>query len=242
MAEKWQKTSGPPPSCSMKPKPFSALNHFTVPWVISFSFRAEGVPGGGPPVRDRRTDRRNREERQAGTTATSENECRGTTAIAGHCTWPAGISGSGVHSIEVEPPAVLAPEPTALGLDAVHPVGAELHGALGVEHRAAGGGHDLQAGPAHVRIELQRPGPGARVPGRQQVGRVADDERAVPRAHELLGGGGGVRLVVQRAAAVGVGQAGPAGAALRAHPRSVLTCTALNIVEWLPAPACRAAI
>src|SRR6476469_1208356 len=69
MAEKWQKTSGPPPSCSMKPKPFSALNHFTVPWVISFSFRAEGVPGGGPPVRDRRTDRRNREERQAGTTA-----------------------------------------------------------------------------------------------------------------------------------------------------------------------------
>ncbi len=31
IAEKWQKTSAPPPSCSMKPKPFSALNHYTVP-------------------------------------------------------------------------------------------------------------------------------------------------------------------------------------------------------------------
>jgi hypothetical protein len=31
IAEKWAKTSGPPPSCSMKPKPFSALNHLTVP-------------------------------------------------------------------------------------------------------------------------------------------------------------------------------------------------------------------
>src|SRR3954454_8662210 len=163
MAEKWQKTSGPPPSCSMKPKPFSALNHFTVPWVISFSFRAGGVPAGGSPSRDRRTDRRNREERQAETTATSENECRGTTAIVSHCTWRAGTSGSGGHPIEVDPPAVLAPEPAQLGLHAPHPVGAELHGALGVEHRAARGRHDLQAGPAHVRVELQRPRPGARV-------------------------------------------------------------------------------
>src|SRR3954454_13856281 len=82
MAEKWQKTSGPPPSCSMKPKPFSALNHFTVPWVISFSFRAGGVPGGGPPSRDRRTDRRNREERQAETTADGGKRGRSATAIA----------------------------------------------------------------------------------------------------------------------------------------------------------------
>ena len=31
IAEKWTKTSSPPPSCAMKPKPFSALNHLTVP-------------------------------------------------------------------------------------------------------------------------------------------------------------------------------------------------------------------
>src|SRR3954452_3215566 len=34
MAEKWTKTSAVPPSGVMKPKPFSPLNHFTVPCVI----------------------------------------------------------------------------------------------------------------------------------------------------------------------------------------------------------------
>src|SRR6266516_6926150 len=34
MAEKWTNTSAPPPSGEMKPKPFSLLNHFTVPCVI----------------------------------------------------------------------------------------------------------------------------------------------------------------------------------------------------------------
>src|SRR5581483_12204824 len=44
MFEKWAKTSGPPPSCSMKPKPFSALNHFTVPVVMSYLLRGQ-CPG-----------------------------------------------------------------------------------------------------------------------------------------------------------------------------------------------------
>src|SRR5919206_991857 len=34
MAEKWTNTSGPPPSTEMKPKPFSALNHFTTPCAM----------------------------------------------------------------------------------------------------------------------------------------------------------------------------------------------------------------
>ena len=36
----WTKTSPPPPSGSMKPKPFWVLNHFTFPVVIFASFRA----------------------------------------------------------------------------------------------------------------------------------------------------------------------------------------------------------
>src|SRR3954453_5893951 len=39
MFEKWAKTSGPPPSCSMKPKPFSELNHLTVPVAMSHLLR-----------------------------------------------------------------------------------------------------------------------------------------------------------------------------------------------------------
>src|SRR3954462_13342688 len=35
IAEKWAKTSAPPSSGLMKPKPLSALNHFTVPVVTS---------------------------------------------------------------------------------------------------------------------------------------------------------------------------------------------------------------
>src|SRR3978361_1350503 len=35
MALKWTKTSAPPPSTSMKPKPFSPLNHLTVPCAIT---------------------------------------------------------------------------------------------------------------------------------------------------------------------------------------------------------------
>ena len=34
MAVWWQKTSSPPSSCVMKPKPFASLNHFTVPVAI----------------------------------------------------------------------------------------------------------------------------------------------------------------------------------------------------------------
>src|SRR5215217_4741567 len=52
MAEKCTKTSGPPPSWAMKPKPFSALNHLTVPWgtvspseETSFGRRTARRPG-----------------------------------------------------------------------------------------------------------------------------------------------------------------------------------------------------
>src|SRR5215813_2678304 len=38
MAEKCTNTSDPPPSTVMKPKPFSALNHLTVPCAMSLSF------------------------------------------------------------------------------------------------------------------------------------------------------------------------------------------------------------
>src|SRR5215475_8618056 len=39
MAEKCTNTSDPPPSTVMKPKPFSALNHLTVPCAMFLSFR-----------------------------------------------------------------------------------------------------------------------------------------------------------------------------------------------------------
>src|SRR3954467_15097945 len=38
IALKWTKTSAPPPSWVMKPKPFSPLNHFTVPVATSVAF------------------------------------------------------------------------------------------------------------------------------------------------------------------------------------------------------------
>src|SRR4051795_508237 len=37
MDEKWTKTSAAPPSGVMKPKPFSPLNHFTVPCAMLLS-------------------------------------------------------------------------------------------------------------------------------------------------------------------------------------------------------------
>src|SRR5919107_4400679 len=48
MAEEWTKTSWPP-STAMKPKPFSALNHFTVPCATCApTFRACGRPPHRP--------------------------------------------------------------------------------------------------------------------------------------------------------------------------------------------------
>src|SRR6478735_6900875 len=44
MAEKCTKTSAPPPSCSMKPKPFSLLNHFTVPVATGRAFSVSEAP------------------------------------------------------------------------------------------------------------------------------------------------------------------------------------------------------
>jgi len=43
----WTKTSAPPPSCAMKPKPLSSLNHLTVPCAISLTF---GKSGAGRPA------------------------------------------------------------------------------------------------------------------------------------------------------------------------------------------------
>src|SRR5689334_17257283 len=47
-AEMWTNTSGPPPSGWMKPKPFCALNHFTVPMAKS---RLLHVGGSGASPR-----------------------------------------------------------------------------------------------------------------------------------------------------------------------------------------------
>ncbi|GAA0423955.1 hypothetical protein Aca07nite_22550 [Actinoplanes capillaceus] len=47
MAEKWTNTSAPPPSTVMKPKPLSALNHFTVPCAMLNS----PSENAGPPNR-----------------------------------------------------------------------------------------------------------------------------------------------------------------------------------------------
>src|SRR5918911_253960 len=44
MDEKWTKTSAPPPSGLMKPKPFSPLNHFTVPEAMSAPSQAVERP------------------------------------------------------------------------------------------------------------------------------------------------------------------------------------------------------
>src|SRR5690554_6997966 len=41
MAEKCTKTSLPPSACSMKPKPFSLLNHFTVPVAMLYCLSAK---------------------------------------------------------------------------------------------------------------------------------------------------------------------------------------------------------
>src|SRR4051794_17569098 len=46
MAEKWTNTSAPPPSTGMKPKPLSALNHFTVPCAMLNSPSESADPGG----------------------------------------------------------------------------------------------------------------------------------------------------------------------------------------------------
>src|SRR3954467_5956908 len=59
IAEKCTKTSGPPPSCSMKPKPFSALNHFTVPCAMGELFPSSrqvstnGEPQAASPLHQR---------------------------------------------------------------------------------------------------------------------------------------------------------------------------------------------
>src|ERR1700730_8121127 len=52
MAEKWTNTSAVPSSGAMKPKPLSALNHFTVPVAISSS-PLSAMPGATSPRRPR---------------------------------------------------------------------------------------------------------------------------------------------------------------------------------------------
>src|SRR3954451_12838333 len=56
MAEKWTNTSAPPPSTVMKPKPLSALNHFTVPCAMlnSPSENADPVNPGPMTVFEQR--------------------------------------------------------------------------------------------------------------------------------------------------------------------------------------------
>src|SRR3954453_18371802 len=56
MAEKWTNTSAPPPSTVMKPKPLSALNHFTVPCAMlnSPSENADPVKPGPMTVFEQR--------------------------------------------------------------------------------------------------------------------------------------------------------------------------------------------
>src|SRR5438876_10796812 len=55
MAEKWTKTSWPPPSTLMNPKPLSELNHLTVPCAtrISPCLRCVAAPRGTPAVNPR---------------------------------------------------------------------------------------------------------------------------------------------------------------------------------------------
>src|SRR5690606_14954657 len=61
IAEKWAKTSAPPSSGLMKPKPFSALNHFTVPVVmVSPSGSAARLAGAAATVFVRQTLERER--------------------------------------------------------------------------------------------------------------------------------------------------------------------------------------
>src|SRR5690242_18519919 len=67
MAEKWTKTSAVPPSGVMKPKPFSPLNHFTVPCAMfspdgcTYRRRKVTITGSlgrrGPPTPDARWTR-----------------------------------------------------------------------------------------------------------------------------------------------------------------------------------------
>src|SRR4051794_28193420 len=56
MAEKWTKTSALPSSGVMKPKPFSPLNHFTVPCAMSLS-SIRGLPRRSPVQEHRVADR-----------------------------------------------------------------------------------------------------------------------------------------------------------------------------------------
>src|ERR1700753_508015 len=64
MAEKWTNTSAPPPSTVMKPKPLSALNHFTVPCAMlnSPSEKAGPVKPGPMTVFEQRRDEAARSE------------------------------------------------------------------------------------------------------------------------------------------------------------------------------------
>src|SRR4051812_404494 len=76
MAEKWTNTSAPPPSTVMKPKPLSALNHFTVPCAMlnSPSENANPVMPGPMTVFEQR--RREAAFQRTSQTVRSRNACR----------------------------------------------------------------------------------------------------------------------------------------------------------------------
>src|SRR3712207_3956476 len=62
---------------------------------MSFLFRAGGVRTDGGRSGDRRTDRQDRRERQAETTADVRERSRGTTATDAHCRPPRKLCGGG---------------------------------------------------------------------------------------------------------------------------------------------------
>src|SRR5580693_2888662 len=93
--------------------------------------------------------------------------------------------------------------------------GPELDDALAAERAWVGAVEDIQAEPAHGRVEADDGGPGRGMPGSQQVRLVMDGVGAEPRPHELLGrsGPGQSAMKLPAAVVVGRGEAARAGTA-----------------------------
>src|SRR5262249_38396790 len=119
----------------------------------------------------------------------------------------------------------------------LHPAvvsGLELDLAVGVEDTAPGV-QNLEADPAHVRVEVDPGGTRRGGPGGDEVVGVAEGEGAVARAHEGLGGGRGAFAAMQWTAAAVVGR----GRTARTRPRGAHS-SSLRIESRFRSTTCQA--
>jgi hypothetical protein len=100
-------------------------------------------------------------------------------------------------------------------------MGGELNDSVAVERTATNGAHDIEAGPPLRGIELEGIRSGARMPGPEEVLRIANSERRKSGTHESFGRRSRSRTGVERTAAVDICLPAHAGAALREGGRRI---------------------